>query len=132
MPRRRFAPVTRALRTGLGREDADDLAYRLGRRLQRLRLLVREVELDDLLDAARAELDRDAHVEAVDPVLALEVRRAGEHALLVEHDRVDHLRSGGARRVPRRGAHEIHELTAALRRALDHRLDAVVGDELPE
>ena len=38
-----------------------------------------QVELDDLLDPARAELDRDAHVEAVDPVLALEVggARAG-------------------------------------------------------
>src|SRR4051794_26421865 len=118
MPRRRFAPVTRALRTGLGREDADDLAYRLGRSLQRLRLLGREVELDDLLDPARAELARHAHVEAVDPVLALEIRRAGQDAPLVEHDRVDHLRSGRARRVPRRGAHQVDELAAALRRAL--------------
>ena len=73
-----------------------------------------EVELDDLLDAARAELDRDAHVEAVDPVLALEVRGAREHALLVEHDRVDHLRRRGARRVPGRRAEQVDDLAAAL------------------
>ena len=71
----------------------------------------------------RAELHRHAHVEAVDPVLALEVRGAGQHALLVEQDRVDHLRRGGARRVPGRGAEQLHELAAALGGALDHRGD---------
>ena len=53
---------------------------------------VAEVELDDLLDAACAELHRHADVEAVDAVLALEIRGAGQDPLLVEHDRVDHLR----------------------------------------
>ena len=77
-------------------------------------------------------LHRDAHVEAVDAVLALEVGRAGEHALLVEHDRVDHLRGRRARRVPGRGAEQVDELAAALRRALDHRLDPVLGDELAQ
>ena len=90
-----------------------------------LALLLAEVELDDLLDAAGAELDRHAHVETVDAVLALEQRRAREHALLVEDDRVDHLRRGCARRVPGRRAEQVHDLAAALARALDHRLDPV-------
>src|SRR5690242_4907993 len=55
-----------------GAEHADDLANGLGGRVERLALVVTQVELDDLLDAARAELDGNAHVQAVDPVLALE------------------------------------------------------------
>src|SRR5262245_37653759 len=65
-------------------EDADDVADRGRRLLEPRSLLLGEVDLDDLLDAARADLRRHAHVEAVDPVLALEVRGARQHALLVE------------------------------------------------
>src|SRR5436305_4059388 len=148
MPARRLTPVTRTFTpnmqpgccatwlhgcgAALRGQDAGDLADRLARAPQRLLLVVREVELDDLLDAARAELARDAHVEPVDLVLALEVRRAREHTLLVEHDRVDHLRRGGPGRVPGRGAHQVDELAAALRGALDHRLDRILADELAE
>src|SRR5262249_32620029 len=54
------------------------------------------------------------------------------YALLVEHDRVDHLRGCRAGRVPRRGAHQVYELAAALRGALYHRGDRVLGRELAE
>src|SRR4051794_1632300 len=67
---------------GLRAQHADDVAHGV-RRLREHRLLgVVEVDLEDLLDPFPAELDRDAHIEAVDAVLALEVRGAREHALL--------------------------------------------------
>ena len=100
--------------------------------LERLALVVGELELDDLLDPAGAELHRHADVEAVDPVLALEQRRARQDALLVEEDRVDHLRDRRARRVPGGGAEQLHDLAAALRGALDHLLDPLLGDELAQ
>src|SRR5947208_6778938 len=60
------------LHNPLRREDADDLAHGVGGLVQHRLLLLGELELDDLLDSSRAELDRHAHVEAVDAVLALE------------------------------------------------------------
>ena len=71
-----------------------------------------------------------AHVEAVDAVLALEVRGAREDALLVEADRVDHLRSSGARRVPGRGAEQPDELAAADLRPLDELRDPALRQQL--
>src|ERR1700745_1117039 len=68
-----------------GREHADDLAHRAGGVLQLLELVCAQLELDDLLDSPAAELDRHADVEPFDAVLAFEVRRARQHALLVEH-----------------------------------------------
>src|SRR5438105_4707390 len=133
--RSRRRPAAAALANAgraLGRQDADDFAHRLGRGAKRALLLVREVELDDLLHAAGAELHRYTHVEPVDAVFALEVRGAREDALLVEHDRVDHLRRGRARRIPRRRAEQVHDLAPALRGPLDHRLDLLVGDELAQ
>ena len=57
-----------------------------------LGLLVRvQVDLEHLLEPAGAEPAGHAHVQAVEAVLALEQRSAGEHPLLVVHDRVDHL-----------------------------------------
>src|SRR6185312_14444672 len=48
------------------------------------RLLGVQLQLVDLLHAARADARRDAHEDVVQAVLALEQRRAGHHALLVE------------------------------------------------
>src|SRR5262249_26160982 len=76
-----FGP-TRALCGG--REDADNLAHRRRRGLERSVFVLAQVELDDLLDPTRAQLHRHAHVEPFDRVLALEVGRAGQHAVLVE------------------------------------------------
>src|SRR5262249_24913108 len=77
---------------GLRREHPDDVADGVGGGAERFLLRVVQLDLVDLPDPGGAELHRDAHVEAVDAVLALEVRGAREDALLVEHDRVDHLR----------------------------------------
>ena len=124
------APQTIAVRPSSPRSICCDLRGRRrprGRRRRSRRSIVcssvGQLELDDLLDAAGAELDRHAHVEAVDPVLALEVGGAGQDALLVEHDRVDHLRRRGAGRVPGGRAEQVDELAAALARALDHLVD---------
>src|SRR5690349_11007406 len=71
--------------------DADQLAHGV-RRLRELGLLVGiQADLDDLLEAARAEPAGDAHVEVPKAVLALQQGGAREHPLLVVHDRVHHL-----------------------------------------
>src|ERR671938_296634 len=57
-------------------------------------LLISKVKLYDLLDAARAKLHRHANEEVVDAVLALQVGGAGEDALLVEQNSVNHLHDG--------------------------------------
>src|SRR5262249_1261765 len=117
---------TRALRG----EDADDLPNGVGGPVQHHLLVAVQSEADAPLDPAAAELDGDAHVEPIDSVLALEVGRAGKDALLVEHDRVDHLRGRRARRVPRRRAEQLDDLTAPLGGPSDHLLDLVLGHEL--
>ncbi len=73
----------------------------------------------------------NAHVEAVDPVLALEIRGAREDALLVEADRVDHLRGRGPGRVPGRRAEQRDELAAAELRPLDELADARLRHAAP-
>src|SRR5256886_7846196 len=72
-------------------EHTDDVAHGRGRLLEGRKLRVREVELDHLLDPLGTELDRHADVQPLDPVLALEIRGTGKHALLVEQDGVDYL-----------------------------------------
>src|SRR5438552_7131955 len=47
-------------------------AHRLGRGAQRRELVVGERELDDLLDTTAADPGRDAEVDVLDPVLALQ------------------------------------------------------------
>src|SRR5947209_19696648 len=47
-----------------------------------------ELDLDRALGALRADHDRHAHVEPTYPVLAVEMGRAGKHALRSEERRV--------------------------------------------
>src|SRR3546814_16010831 len=49
-----------------------------------------EFDLDDLLDPARADLHRHANIEAIDAVLAVDKRGAGQDALLVTEVRFGH------------------------------------------
>src|SRR5262249_35147296 len=93
-------------------QDLDDVAHGRSGLLEHPLLVGGQLELDDLRGAAGADLHRHAHVEAVDAVLAGQVRSAGKDALLVEHDRVDHLRRCSARRVPGRGAEQVDDLAA--------------------
>src|SRR5208283_4886386 len=55
-------------------------------------LFRRQLDFDDLLDSLRAELHRHSNVEAVDAVLALQVRSARQDLFLVLEDRFDHFR----------------------------------------
>ena len=64
-------------------DDVDQLADRGDRFVEGRLLLAIELDLDDALDAAGADHDRHADIEVLDPVLAVEPRGAGQHALLV-------------------------------------------------
>src|SRR4029453_19119677 len=132
------APQTIAVRpfrprsTASGGEDADDLADGVGRLVQEPLLLLGEIELDDLLDSTGPHLDRHAHVEILDAVFALEIGRAGEDPLLVEHDRIDYLSRGRTGCVPRRGAEQLHELAPARGGPGNELPDPFLRHELPQ
>ena len=80
-----------------------------------------------------AELDRHAHEEAVDAVLALEEDGAGQDLLRVVQDRVDHLGDRRGRRVVRAaGLEQRHDLGAAVARARHERLDPLGAEQLGE
>src|SRR5437763_11287389 len=74
-------PVT--LNFDLDSEHIDKFLNRRRALLKRDALLGRQVDLDDLFEAARAELAGHADVEALHAVLAFEVRGARENLLLV-------------------------------------------------
>ena len=110
----------------MARHRLDEIAHGAGRLVQRRALGVGQAQLEDLLDAGRAELDRHADEEAVDPVLALEQHAARQDALLVEQDRVDHLDDRRARRVVgAAGLEQADDLGAAVGGALLDRRHAV-------
>ena len=79
-----------------------------------------ELDLDDLLEAGRAQLAGNADVVAVDAVLALQISRAGKNLLLVLEDGFDHLSDcgrGGV--VGAAGLEVLDDLGAAVAGALD-------------
>jgi hypothetical protein len=103
--------------------DADDraeLADGFGALLQSGVFFGSELDLDDLLEAGRAQLAGDADVVALDAVLALEVDGAGDNLLLVLEDRFDHLDGGGGGGVVgAAGLEVLDDLRAAVAGALD-------------
>ncbi len=82
-------------------------------------------DLNNLFDAARAELHRHAHEQIADPVFALQEHRARHDLLLVLENDLDHFRRGGAGRIPRARAHEFRDLGAAVGGALADRRDSI-------
>src|SRR3546814_8661677 len=56
---------------------------RVDRNLQARLVGTVEFDLDDLLDAARADLHRHAHIQAIDAIFAVDIGGAGQDALLV-------------------------------------------------
>ena len=87
-----------------------------------------QLDLVDLLDAARAQFHRHADEQAVDAVFAFQVRGAGQHLLLVLEDGFGHLHRGGRRRVVgAAGLQVLHDLGAAVARAVHDAVDASPG-----
>src|SRR6187551_1904953 len=87
-------PGARRPRPPSGREGGDQLADGVDRLVERDTLVGRELDLEHPLEAAPAEDHGHAHVQPVDPELALEVGGAGQDALPVAEDRIDHLERG--------------------------------------
>src|SRR5690606_28739077 len=92
------SPVHRS-RTGHGSlfEQRHGFSDGLRGAVQLVALLAGQLDLDDTLQATTPELARHAEEEAVEAVLTLEPGRARKDALLVPHDRLDHLHGGGGR-----------------------------------
>ena len=87
-----------------------------------------EFHFDDSFDATGAQNHGHAHVNVFEPILALEVGRAGEDFMFVLDDRLHHLGDGEARRViGRAGLQERDDLTSSLAGALDDRIDSLLG-----
>src|SRR5262245_479174 len=122
MPVDRCQRSRRAVRTKCEHHCDDDFSHGGSRRCERGSFERIEFQLDDRLDTARAEPRRYAHEEVVDSVLSFEVRGTGEHALLIAHDRVGHLRGGGAWRVPGGGAATLISLCLSRSALLPHPL----------
>ena len=79
-----------------------------------------EVDLDDALDAAGADHHRHADIHVLDAVLARQMRRAGQHALLVLEigSRPSAIAGGGRRVEGRAGLQQADDLGAAVAGAL--------------
>jgi hypothetical protein len=110
----------------------DDLADGLGGDLEHGLLLVAELHLDDLLDAVLAEDAGDAEEEVGVAVLAAQQGGAGQHALAVADDRLDHGDGGGGGGVVAGVAEQADDLAAAVAGALDDGVDLVLREQLGE
>src|SRR5215510_14857545 len=100
-------------------DDADEIFDATERSLQHAAFLVREIDLDDALDAAGAEYDGHADVIAVDSALALEVRGARQDALLVLEIALGHFDRGCGRRHPGARLQQVDDFATRHLRALD-------------
>src|SRR5688572_3411921 len=110
---------------GLNPDYVDQFFYGAGRLIERGLFVGRQLDLDNLLDALRAQLDRHADEQVVHTVLALQEDRARHDLLLILQDRFDHQRRRRARRIPGAGAHQLGDFGATVGGALRDRLDAI-------
>src|SRR5215210_5659832 len=107
-----------------------EITHGVGAIIQFSQFFVAEAELDDVFDARGAELDGDADEEVVQAVLALQVGRAREDALLVEKDGVYHLGCGRGRRVESAPAlEEADDLCPALTGAVHYSFDTIFREK---
>src|SRR6516225_2243766 len=110
-------------RRGEARSDAlaklDQRLHRFDRAHEGVALMRIEIELDDALDALGADHYRHTGVEPLHMILAVEIRGAGQDALVVLEIRFRHLQRGGGRRViGGAGFEQTYDLGAAVARAL--------------
>src|SRR6185436_12560783 len=97
-------------------------AYRL---VEGFAVLAGQLDLDDALDALRADDDGNADIHVLHAVFAVEIGGAGQHALLVLQIALGHRHGGSGRRVERgTGLQQVHDLGAAVAGAVDDLVDA--------
>src|SRR5262245_10360903 len=111
-----------------GRQHPSHRLYQLlhvrGRRLERLLLVRRQLDLDHTFDTARADLHGHADIEAGEAVLAFEPRGTGQDRLPVGEVGVGHLDRGlGGRIEGRPRLQERDDLAARLARPLLDRVE---------
>src|SRR6185369_14658925 len=100
----------------------EQLLHRIDADVEVLARDVVELDLDHLLDPAGAEHAGHADIEVVDAILAGQVRRAGQHALLVAQKALGHRDRAGRRGViSAAGLQQSDDLAAAAAGALDDR-----------
>src|SRR4030095_10074303 len=119
-----FAPSAYNL-VGLYPDYVDQFLDGASRLVELGLLLRRQLDLEELLAALRAQLHGHAHEQIVDAIFALQEHRARHDLFLVLQDRFDHERRRGARRIPGARADQLGDFGAAVGGALADRLDAV-------
>ena len=113
----------------LDADDGDEFLHGTSAALQFGLLFRSELDLDDLLNTVRTEFHGDADEEALDAVVAVEVDGAGHDLLIVLENGFDHFGDGRRGRVIRRpGLQILHDLGAAITRALNERRETFLLD----
>src|SRR5450759_2821618 len=114
-----------------GRQLPEQVPHRVRGTIEGRPFVIGQRDLDDLLHPAVAQDDRYANVEAVDSVLAAEVRGARQDAPPIPEDRLDHLDDRRGRRVVGApGLEKRHHLSAAVAGPLDELLDPLRAHQL--
>src|SRR5690606_28444316 len=112
-------------------QQAQRAAHRFHGALEHRPLILGELDLNNLLDAARAQDDGHADVEVLRAALAVEVGDVRDDALLVLENGLHHLHNGRAGGVVgAAGLEEAHDLAAALAGALHDAVDGLLGQQL--
>ena len=102
-----------------------------GALLQAGLLLGGQFQLVDLLDAARAQLHGHADEQAVDAVLAFQIRGAGQHLLLIPEDGFGHFHRGRRWRiVGAAGLQVLDDFGSAVARAVHDAVDGGLVHQL--
>src|SRR5208337_3563448 len=112
-------------------QHRNQLLHTPRRLLQRRILLRRQLDLNNLLRARRPQLYRHAHKQSLDPILPIQIHRARQNLLLIFQNRFHHLHGRRRRRIIRRpGLHQIHNLRAALPRAIHNRVNPFLRQQI--
>src|SRR5271165_6548384 len=118
-------------RGGRLRQGVDERFDRLGALVQGCLLLGRQLDLDDLFQAFRAELARHPDEQVPQAVLPLKIDRTWQHFVSVVQNGVGHLGDGPSRRVVGASClEEVDDLGAAVGGALDQPLDGCRVEQL--
>src|SRR5690606_15916120 len=111
-------------------DDLDEFLDVRGRLVEELLLLGGQLELDDFFNPLAAEQRGNADEVSLGAELAVAVGGAGDDALLVLHNGLDHLDGSAGRGVPGAGALELNDLPAPLLGALDAGIDLLLREKV--